>query len=85
MLMFIQEGPLLPSRRRAPASCENTIKEALVLISRILKVYLLKKKVKLMDYAWAFPYCSSSGFDFHAYPQGQGQSSVCKRPVKLNR
>lgn len=44
MLMFIQEGPLLPSRRRAPASCENTIKEALVLISRILKVYLLKKK-----------------------------------------
>lgn len=64
MLMFIQEGPLLLSRRRAQASCENTIKEALVLISRILKVYLLKKNVKLMDYAWAFPYCSSMSFDF---------------------
>lgn len=74
MLMFIQEGPLLPSRRRAPASCENTIKEALVLISRILKVYLLKKKKKkkLMDYAWAFPYCSSMGFDFQTYPQWPG-------------
>lgn len=47
MLMFIQEGPLLLSRRRAPASCENTIKEALVLISRILKVYLLKKKSEI--------------------------------------
>lgn len=73
MLMFIQEGPLLQSRRRAPASCENTIKEALVLISRILKVYLLKKKkMKLMDYAWAFPYCSSMGFDFQTYLQWPG-------------
>ncbi len=25
-----------------------------------------------MDYAWAFPYCSSMGFDFQAYPQGPG-------------
>lgn len=47
MLMFIQEGALLRRGGRGPASCENTVKEALVLISRILEVYLLKGKKEI--------------------------------------
>lgn len=46
MLMFIQEGPLLPEQREG-ASCENTVKEALELISRILEVHLLKGKKEI--------------------------------------
>ncbi len=77
MLMFIQEGPLLPSRRRAPASCENTIKEALVLISRILKVYLLKKKSEINGLCLGFSVLFVHGLWLPSVSTGARDSPLC--------